>query len=443
MDTLLVFQLLGSVSQDRANDLLVLVALNLNRTTTIPPTTPSSTGSHVANHVFFASLSITLVAALAAILVKQWVQAYGLESLSGRSTQETARARARNWHGVEHYRLQLFIEVVPMLLHIGLAVFFVGLLVWSYEGINRQTFYTIMAIIAIGFVAYLVFGIIACFDRTAPFKWPFPSMLRWAISNLKRAGTKTQEMYSKLSHGDSKNGDAGAVSSVPELQQPLVRTSQLITVEPETEDSATKSSYEPLEVEIFREVVEKSLSIDDTCIAIEDIRRMMLYEQFGPLETSQGHSGISLSSSFRQILLQKCVTIGASSISHTEKRLSINPASLNRVRAVGRFLEAYLQTDFGAIDHYDVLRQSSILDLAMALMEHGLSAGSDLADLVLAVSLQALLVHRVFGYGDKGCTACLMYRAPVNQFVKRSDQELATVAAYDRQRARHIHRYFR
>ncbi|KAG9054790.1 hypothetical protein FS842_004112 [Serendipita sp. 407] len=442
MDTLLVFaglfsaivtafiiqnQQLLDADQDRTNELLVLMILQLNRTTIIPPTRSSPSGSTVANVIFFASLSITLIAALAAMLVKQWVQAYGVESLVGRSARETARSRARSWRGVERYSLNAFIAVIPMLLHIGLAIFFIGILVWSYEGIDGKTFYTIIAVVGLGLLVYVVLGTAVCFDQTGPFKWPFSKLLQVTGKGIHSA-------YRKLF-------PTGVVN--PPIPLPVM-TQKLITYEPQSHDIEDLPP-EPLEVVILQNVIETSLSIQDTCTALEDIRCMMLREPFEPLQVFSQGNGTTPSTPLQRILLQKCLSIAASSVAGNGQRHSLVSYSIPRAHMVCMFLETYLQIDFAGNTHYDILNQPPMQQFADALHDYGAKPDTELGDIVLAISVRALLSHKVFKYdASKGCMVCFTSDIrPVVSFFKRSRDELFSKAIYNLRRAQLIHRYIR
>ncbi|PVF91864.1 hypothetical protein CPB86DRAFT_718634, partial [Serendipita vermifera] len=151
MDTLLVFsglfsavvtafiiqtqQSLGKTPQDRSNDLLIVMIKLLNGTNpqlinNYDPTTVFrvSTSTVVANLFLFLSLILTLLAALGAMLVKQWLSWYDeITTANDKSPQEQARARKKARRGMEDYAFSRFVSTVPMILHVSLALFFVAL----------------------------------------------------------------------------------------------------------------------------------------------------------------------------------------------------------------------------------------------------------------------------------------------------------------------------
>ncbi|KAG8835226.1 hypothetical protein FRC17_004788 [Serendipita sp. 399] len=453
MDTLLAFaglysaivtafiiqnqQLLGSIGQDRTNDVLVLIALQLNRTAVIPSSQPSPTGSTIADAIFFASLFITLIAAVSAMLVKQWL--HSVESLVGCSPRDIARSKVRQQRGIERYKIRTLMAIILTLFHFGVAVFFVGLLVWAYEGLNRKTFYTIAAIVTVGFLTYAGLIITLCVDQTTPSKSPFSTMLRWSINFSKLARTRLRDAYRSLVQTQVVNRPMPLTN-----RQGSVRK-KLITYEPQDDCELEDLPSGPLEIEILQEMVESSLSIDDTCAALEDVRCMMLRDTFDPRHTfSTGKEPIQ-PASFRQVLLQRCTYIAALSVTSRGQAGSLIPHSINKVRSVCAFLETHLQTDFEPRGDYDILNQQSMRDFADALLDYGADPDTELGDISLVISVRALLRHKVFGYEDSvGCPDCFTFDTLlVDQFFRRALGELSTTALYDLQRTRIIHRFIR
>lgn len=91
--------------------------------------TPSQ-GARWVNGLWFMSLALSLTAALAAVLAKEWLAAY----VSERPTQPKKRAlqRQRRRESLDRWMLPAMISVLPMLMHAALLVFFVGLIIWLW-----------------------------------------------------------------------------------------------------------------------------------------------------------------------------------------------------------------------------------------------------------------------------------------------------------------------
>ncbi|KEP50087.1 putative transmembrane protein [Rhizoctonia solani 123E] len=154
LDVLLIFaalfssllsQLLGSISAmlqpDSGGQTVELLAEILRATqnpgnassTTSPDDilkfTPSS-GARWVNGLWFMSLGLSLTAALAAVLAKEWLAAY----VSDRPTQPKKRAiqRQRRRESLDRWMLPAVISILPMLMHASLLIFFVGLIIWLW-----------------------------------------------------------------------------------------------------------------------------------------------------------------------------------------------------------------------------------------------------------------------------------------------------------------------
>ncbi|KAH8824877.1 hypothetical protein DL96DRAFT_1449860, partial [Flagelloscypha sp. PMI_526] len=83
------------------------------------------------NGLFFTSLTLAMITALLAVLVKQWLQAY--TSLISGSAKERALARQFRFDGLRKWKLEAIVGFLPLLLHLAFAVFLVGLCVFVYD----------------------------------------------------------------------------------------------------------------------------------------------------------------------------------------------------------------------------------------------------------------------------------------------------------------------
>ena len=83
------------------------------------------------NALWFASLICSLSAASIGIMVKQWLNEYN-SGLSGKSRQ-IARLRQLRLNGLRRWHVKEIVAVLPVLLQIGSALFFAGLLVLLWQ----------------------------------------------------------------------------------------------------------------------------------------------------------------------------------------------------------------------------------------------------------------------------------------------------------------------
>ncbi|KAF8739662.1 hypothetical protein RHS02_05139, partial [Rhizoctonia solani] len=199
LDVLLIFaalfssllsQLLGSISAmlqpDSGGQSVALLAEILNEmrnpgnassaisSSDILMFSPGS-GARWVNGLWFMSLGLSLTAALAAVLAKEWLAAY----VSDRPTQPKKRAiqRQRRRESLDRWMLPAVISILPMLMHASLLIFFVGLIIWLWmlDLIIALTF----TIMFIGIILYY-FGTtgLAIMYPNCPYQTPIATYLR-------------------------------------------------------------------------------------------------------------------------------------------------------------------------------------------------------------------------------------------------------------------------
>ncbi|TFK98412.1 hypothetical protein BDV98DRAFT_494585, partial [Pterulicium gracile] len=83
------------------------------------------------NGLWFTSLAFSLSTALIAVLIKQWIQAY-LSPISG-TPQYQARVRHFRYLGIERWHVPIMVGLLPILLHLSLLLFFLGLIVHLFS----------------------------------------------------------------------------------------------------------------------------------------------------------------------------------------------------------------------------------------------------------------------------------------------------------------------
>ncbi|PBK88550.1 hypothetical protein ARMGADRAFT_937131, partial [Armillaria gallica] len=81
------------------------------------------------NSLWFMSLALSLITALVAVLVKQWLHQY-VAIVSDSSPRDRARIRHLRYAGLQTWQVPMIIGLLPVLLHASLALFFAGLAVF-------------------------------------------------------------------------------------------------------------------------------------------------------------------------------------------------------------------------------------------------------------------------------------------------------------------------
>ncbi|CCA74616.1 hypothetical protein PIIN_08568 [Serendipita indica DSM 11827] len=204
----------------------------------------------VTNTLFFLSLSISLVAALGAILVKQWARKVFVDI----KKIEASRERARNYlirkRDVEYWRIPEVVALVPMLLHVALAVFFVGLIFWL-KRINPIVSWVSAGVGIIALILYTVVAVIPTWSSTAPFRWPVSTALTYLFRGMTTLFRWISSWTRQLLAGtrsivyDTEKGS-------PLVTDPLqVATSALPPSQPDNAPSFTSSKIEVILFDTF------------------------------------------------------------------------------------------------------------------------------------------------------------------------------------------------
>ncbi|SJL01202.1 uncharacterized protein ARMOST_04520 [Armillaria ostoyae] len=129
---------------------------------------PSMSDSWV-NGLWFISLSLSLTAALFAVLTKQWIHQY-LSVPSG-TPRDRCHVRQFRYMGLEQWRVGFIIGLLPVLMSASLAVFLVGLVLFIIP-LRVSIASVVGAITFISFSAYIVTNFLPILYPSCPYKTP-------------------------------------------------------------------------------------------------------------------------------------------------------------------------------------------------------------------------------------------------------------------------------
>ncbi|KAK0217645.1 hypothetical protein EDD85DRAFT_930692 [Armillaria nabsnona] len=103
--------------------------------TAIPPSPLNPTIAFVpattdvwVNALWFTSLFLSLTTALVAVLVKQWLHHY--VALPSGTPRDRSLTRQFRYAGFERWHVQVIIGLLPVLMHLALAIFLSGLVIF-------------------------------------------------------------------------------------------------------------------------------------------------------------------------------------------------------------------------------------------------------------------------------------------------------------------------
>lgn len=132
----------------------------------------ASTSERWVSGLWFVSLAVSLSAALLSVLVKQWVRAY-VSPTSG-TPKEQARVRHFRFMGIRDWHVPAIAGSLPILLHISLLLFFIGLVV-----LLRETDYIIAGLVTtiavVVYTAYFITNLLPVWYPQCPYRTPLSS----------------------------------------------------------------------------------------------------------------------------------------------------------------------------------------------------------------------------------------------------------------------------
>jgi hypothetical protein len=128
------------------------------------------------NCLFFASLSASIVAALASVVSLQWVAEYDAAvSRSGSSPQDRVKRRQFRYGGMEKWKMKEIIAALPVFLYFSLVLFFAGLAQWMWN-VNTTVGGVVLGGALLGGTFYLITTLLAVVFPSCSFRAP---IVRW------------------------------------------------------------------------------------------------------------------------------------------------------------------------------------------------------------------------------------------------------------------------
>ncbi|CAE6423900.1 unnamed protein product, partial [Rhizoctonia solani] len=115
--------------------LLILSSVSPTNSSTMainePPNFTPSRIAVLVNALWFMSLSLSVAVALIAIVAKDWCYQF----MSGRTGQMLLQGRRRQlrWEGIEKWKMQEILNVLPLMMHAALLLFAIGLSLYLWD----------------------------------------------------------------------------------------------------------------------------------------------------------------------------------------------------------------------------------------------------------------------------------------------------------------------
>jgi hypothetical protein len=172
-----LIELLGRLEQDPMDIIqdVLIYQTQMMRNSSLGPYVPPEFSPPgyivVVNALFYASLGVMLLAAFIAMLIKSWVREFdrGLRALS--LPEQRAKTREFRYLGMERWKLQEMVGVLPLLIQISLILFSIGLILFLFQ-ISSPSFGVTTAIFGVGVLYYTITTSISVFVTSSPFHSP-------------------------------------------------------------------------------------------------------------------------------------------------------------------------------------------------------------------------------------------------------------------------------
>ena len=124
------------------------------------------------NTLWFSSLACSLLAALGAVLAKQWIVGYPRGAPPSTTAFERARIRQIRFDGISSWRFLAVIDFLPTLIQLSCLLFLIGLCDFLFM-LHRTVGIVVTTICSVGFILILVSQIAAAISPHCPFRTPF------------------------------------------------------------------------------------------------------------------------------------------------------------------------------------------------------------------------------------------------------------------------------
>ncbi|KAJ7659218.1 hypothetical protein DFH06DRAFT_437967 [Mycena polygramma] len=138
--------------------------------------------------LLYTSLFTTLLAALLAVLGKQWVMHYQAAGSRG-TIEERGLERQRKLDGLRKWKLDMVLQMFPLLLQLALLLFSSALSLYLWP-IHRSISGPVIGITAFGFGSYILLLASAIVFPDSPFQTPLASFIKQRFRVVRTAFVK-------------------------------------------------------------------------------------------------------------------------------------------------------------------------------------------------------------------------------------------------------------
>jgi hypothetical protein len=245
--------------------------------TGVPSSTINATSTFIAdnlsrwvNGLWFTSLALSLSVALLAVLIRQWIQSY--TSSSPIAPQDRVKSRQYRYLGLHVWGVPTIINLLPVLLHLSLLIFFAGLAIFLHP-LNIALSSVITVIGVVSYFVYFATPWIPLWKPQCPYKSPLTQVAGEASKLLSIGLYFVIESVTDLCEGVALQSEA-AIRVIQGVEKKLHRIRKFILENPRVsaralEEMAIGKSGTQLMIQALESLHGSLIKLDLRVIALE------------------------------------------------------------------------------------------------------------------------------------------------------------------------------
>ncbi|KAJ6482793.1 hypothetical protein C8R45DRAFT_307679 [Mycena sanguinolenta] len=193
----------------------------------MPESFTPSASSLACNTLWFLSLGLSLSCALIATLVEQWARDFIQKTDMRPSPIIRARTFSYLYYGLRRFKMHGVVELIPLLLHISLILFFAGLVAFL-QPVHIGMASVAAALLLVILFVYTYLTVLPILHSDCPYRTPLSGLMRYVLLRG----------LSILQHVQDPGMDSGAVS--PTSGDPKIPTLVEVMMQHATSDSSER-----------------------------------------------------------------------------------------------------------------------------------------------------------------------------------------------------------
>ncbi|KAL1679552.1 hypothetical protein EV122DRAFT_277132 [Schizophyllum commune] len=147
----------------------------------VAETSRPSVMDYWGNRFWFISLALSLFAAFMAVLIRQWVHEYE-RAVAGHAKHRVLVGQYR-YSGMKRWRVPFIVALLPMMLHLALLFFFVGLILYVFK-LDRSMAWALAAFTMFFYSLYLLTTVLPMIFVDCPYQTPVSYYVHFLVVRM-------------------------------------------------------------------------------------------------------------------------------------------------------------------------------------------------------------------------------------------------------------------